>query len=52
MGLNEQYYMGKKYIYLLHFGLITSALNIVQNQEWEYNHNFLFLFLLKFVSTE
>lgn len=36
---------------LIHFGLITSALKRVQNQEWNYNHHF-FLFLLKFISTK
>lgn len=39
--------MGKK-IDLIHFGLITSALKRVQNQEWNYNHHFFFCFYLNF----
>lgn len=29
------------------FGLITSALKRVENQEWEYNHTFFVIFFLK-----
>lgn len=38
------YWMDKK---INKFGLITSALKRVENQEWEYNHTFFVIFFLK-----